>query len=285
MLLPLRFQKLFLVLLMFPALLMAGGGDQPTGARRIALGNAFTGVYGDVWSSFSNPAALTGLESIAGGLHAERRFLVNKLNYGSFAAAVPFKERHVAGLDFSGFGFAGYSESRIGLSYAAKVIENFSIGVRANYSTISIENYGSASALFVDAGLHARVSEELSVGFRVYNANQGELRREISERIPTILSVGAAWKVSDKVLLVGDLEKSVDFPFSVRGGLEYAFIKNFKARIGVQTAPVIVSAGLGFNIKGVDIDFANSYHQNLGYTPHFTLSYRFNRGRNEQSNQ
>ncbi len=262
--------------LIVPTLAIAGGENQAAGARRVGLGFAYTGVRGDFWSLFMNPAGIAGIQQMEVGAFVERRFLLNEINYGTIGFVTPFKEgKHFAGLDLGGFGFAGYNESRIGLTYATTLFDRLSLGAKANYTRVSIDNYGSKGALFVDAGLNCILSKHVSLGFRIFNANRAELQKEQDEKIPTTLDVGVAYQVSDKVLIVADIEKQVNFPFSFRGGVEYAPAKFLKARIGASTQPVTVSAGFGLVVKGLNVDFANTLHQYLGYTPSLSLSWKF----------
>ncbi|MBL0015759.1 MAG: hypothetical protein IPP17_04795 [Bacteroidetes bacterium] len=272
-----RFVLILLAVSLFcPTVVRAGGESQVAGARRVGLGFAYTGVRGDFWSLFMNPAGIAGIQQMEVGAFIERRFLLNEINYGTLGFVTPFKQgKHFAGLDVGGFGFAGYSESRVGLTYATTLFERLSLGAKANYTRVSIDNYGSKSALYVDAGLNCILSKHISIGFRIFNANRAELQKEQDEKIPTTLDVGMAYQVSDKVLIVADIEKQVNFPFSFRGGVEYAPAKFLKARIGASTQPVTVSAGVGLVVKGLNIDFANTLHQYLGYTPSLSLSWRF----------
>jgi len=255
--------------------LHAGGEQQAIGGRRISLGGAYAGIRGDYWSLNANPSGLFGIESMQAGVFVERRFLLNQMNHGNAGFALPFMERHAAGISFGGFGFGGYSDSQIGFTYAAKVIDQIHLGARINYKRTSIANYGSAGALVVDAGLNAMLSKGLTFGFCVYNANQARLNRELFEQIPTTLEMGLAYQASDKVLIVADLQKQINFPYSFRGGVEYALIPTLKARIGVSTQPVTLNAGLGLDWKGLLVDWSNSYHEYLGYTPALSISYRF----------
>jgi hypothetical protein len=260
----------------------AGNDEQPSGARRIALGGAFMGLGGDFWSLSGNPAALAGLEGPTAGIYLERRFMLSQLNHGAFGFAMPFQTKHYFGLDASGFGFASYSENRVGLAYATTFAEKFSLGVKANYSRTSIENYGGAGAFHIDAGFHAKVTKTFSAGFRVFNANQAWLNKIAGERMPTIYTFGMAWQPSEKALMVVDVEKNVNYPISVRGGVEYAFNKYLRARVGMSSAPVSFTAGLGVEVKKLKIDFASSYHQQLGFTPHLSLTWMFSKkGENE----
>jgi hypothetical protein len=210
------------------------------------------------------------------GAFVERRFLLQQLNYATVGFATPFKHnKHFAGFDVSGFGFGGYSESRVGLTYATTLFERLSLGAKVNYVRVSIDNYGAKSALYANVGLNCILSKHISVGFRIFNANRAELQREQDEKIPTTLDAGLAYRVSDKVLIVADIEKQVNFPVSFRGGVEYAPAKFLTVRAGASTQPVTVSAGLGVNVKGLNIDFSNTLHQYLGYTPCLSLNWKF----------
>ena len=246
---------LLLSLTLAPYSVDAGNENQPSGARRISLGNAYMGVRGDFWSLYANPAGIAGISGMQVGAFVERRFLLSELNIGTVGFVMPFMDKHYAGIDFAGFGFGGYNESRIGLAYATTILDRISLGAKINYTRTSITDYGASAAIFVNAGINAKITDELSIGFRVFNANQAEIQREIEEKIPTVLDLGFAYQLSDKVLVVMDMEKQVNYPFSFRGGVEYAFLKNFKARVGGSTQPVTVSAGLGMSLKSFDLDF------------------------------
>lgn len=246
------------------------------GAARIGLGGAFTAVGKDFWGLYANPAGISGVNYMAAGLHIENHFLVSGLNYGAFGFVTPFKEKHYLGIDGSSYGFNNYRESRVGLNYATTLFSRLSLGTKFNYAIVSIPNYGSKGVFFVDAGLIGNVAKGFNLGFKVYNANQASLNKELSERVPTILSFGASYEISDKVLLVSDLEKNVNFPLSYRGGIQYAFVEKFKARVGVSTAPVSFNAGIGFQASNLVVDVATSLHQQLGFSSFLSLSYRFN---------
>lgn len=254
-----------------------------TGARRIGLGNAYTAVSGDFWSMFANPAGLAGLDRMYAGVNVERRFGLAELNYGSGGFAMPFNELHYGGIDFSGFGSKNYSEARLGLTYATSVIDRVRMGVKFNMTNIAISsqnsavNYGSAFAFYVNAGVNVKLTQDLNLGFSVFNANAANISKELAykERIPTVLSLGLGYQASDKVLLVADVEKNVAYPLAFHGGVEYKINDFITARMGVGTQPIVFNAGLGVNWRDLQIDFAGSYHQQLGFTPSISGTYRF----------
>lgn len=275
--------KVLFFLLLLPSSAFAGLDPQPpTGARTISLGNAYVGVRSDFWSLFHNPASISGIGQLEAGAYLTRRFNLKELTYGSAGVVLPFREQHTAGLSFSSFGFDAYRESRLGLTYATNVLDIFSIGAQLNYASVNIANYGSAAAFYVDIGVNTALSEELSIGFSAANVNRAKILTETGEEdIPTLFTAGLAYQPSEKVLIVADVQKDVDHEVSFRGGVEYALIPILKARIGMSNQPLTWNAGFGLALKNFDLDFAFGYHEQLRYSPHISLHYRF--GGNSQS--
>jgi hypothetical protein len=273
-----------LCLIWAPAQVFAGNEDQAVGGRRAGLGFAYTGVGGDFWNVFHNPAGMAGIQQMEAGAFVERRFLLNQINMGTLGFAMPFKgERHVLGFTAGGYGFGGYAESKVALAYAAKVVDRLSLGAKVNYSLISIPTYGNKGSVFVDFGLVGKLTNQINVGFRIFNASQSYVSKELEEKIPTTLDGGIAFQASDKVLVVADVQKQVNFPISFRGGVEYAILDILKARIGASSQPVTFNAGIGLSLKnGLNIDFANSLQQQLGYTPSISASWRFGKSGEEK---
>ncbi len=273
-----RILRILVLLLLVGAPLWgeAGNENQPIGARRAGLGTAYAGVGGDFWQLFMNPAGIAHMKAPQAGAYFERRYLLSELNSGAAGVVLPFKDRHYAGLDFGGFGFGTYNEARIGLTYATHLFEKLSIGAKFNWARTSITDYGAASAIYFDLGIQLQIVEGLSMGARVFNANQADLDREIGEQIPSTLDLGLAYEVTDRVLLLADIQKQENFPLSVRGGIEYGLLDFLAVRAGASTEPVTLTFGLGLDYKNVLVDFSNSIHEYLGYTPGFSLSYRFN---------
>lgn len=252
-----------------------GNEPQPLGARRAGMGGAFTAVRGDIWAMAANPAGLSDLKNMQVGLYLERRFMLKEINSGAFAFGMPFQEKHFAGLDFNSFGFGAYNESRLGLAYATTIIPKISFGAKFNVVHTSIQEYGAITRFVLDAGISSQITKSLSLGFSIFNASQTYLRKDIFEKVPTTLNLGLAWRVSNKVLALADFSKNEQYPFSFKGGLEYRPMDILYIRAGMSTKPVNLSMGLGLNWKNANFDFAATYHEQLGLSPHFGLSYSF----------
>jgi len=247
------------------------------GARAVGLGHAYQGIRGDYWSLYHNPAGISGVKKISAGAYVVRRFNVKELTSGSAGLVLPFLEGdHTLGLDFTTFGFSAYRENRIGLTYATTLMEKVSIGVKLNYANLAIPTYGSESSLYVDVGVNTQISSQLSLGFTATNVNRAKLGQDpAAEALPTVVTAGLAYQPSDRVMLVADVQKDVDHPLSVRGGIEYYLNDFVIARVGVSNEPVSWQAGLGLVKDAMQIDFAFGYTDRLGYSPHISLSYAF----------
>ncbi|MEM6629953.1 MAG: hypothetical protein AAF694_09795 [Bacteroidota bacterium] len=253
--------------------------DPPSyGARAGALGHAFTGVSGEFWSLYHNPAGIAEVSSLSAGLFFEQRFLLSELNFGSGGLVIPIFNKQALGLQLHSFGFSAYQENRVSLSYGIAAFENFSIGVRANYNLFSIEDLGDANAFFVDVGLQARISPELTLGITATNVNRVRIKTQtLQEDLPTRVSAGLAYRPTEKVMFVADLQKDVNHEVSFRGGVEYAIAPSFYARVGAGNEPLTWSAGFGILFGPMSLDASLSHTEILGYTPTLSLTYEVNR--------
>ncbi len=267
------FRNFVLLLFLLAAIPFLHAGNDPwlLGGRRVAMGGAGNSNSADLWSLFANPAGMAGLDMMRAGLAVERRFMLASLNAGGFGFGMPFREKHVFGVYAAASGFDLYRENRIGLNYATEILDVVNLGARLNIYNTSIQSYGSAMSPVLDFGITAPVSRQFSAGASVANANLANLSREINEEIPTVLSIGVAYRPSSKVSLVADMVKHVDFPADFRAGLEYKLNSLLSIRSGIATAPVSLNYGFGLKIKNLNLDFGNSHHSDLGYSGHLSI--------------
>ncbi len=248
------------------------GLPQNAGARGAAIGNAAI-CFDDINSAFANQAGLAFVNDVSFSAYGERRFMAEGLNSYLFAAALPFDKIGTFGLALNYFGFSDYNEQKIGLNYARKLAKNFSLGVQLDYLGTRIPNYGVAHAVTVELGILAKLNEKVRLGAHVYNPVNAKIGPD--DRLPTLFSLGLSYEPSKKVFLSAQLDKDIyNHPFIGRFGLEYRPIDAFYIRAGVSAAALAqASFGIGVNLQQLRIDFATSFHQVLGFTPAFSLSY------------
>lgn len=76
---------------------------------------------------------------------------------------------------------------------------------------------------------------------------------------------GAAYKFTKDFIGQCEIEKNTEREgVSLRGGLEYEVVRSLYIRAGVQTNPGILSFGLGYAIRFVQVDVAAQLHNDLG---------------------
>lgn len=249
----------------------AQGGIAPVaGARGAAMGH--TGVvFNDVQSAISNQAGLAFLTSNAATVFAEQRFMLADLRSLGAAFALPASSG-AFGVSVQYFGMAEYNEQRAGLAYGMELFPGVSIGAQINMFTSRIPDYGNTLNLNAEIGFHSQLAPGLNLGMHIYNPVRTVTRE--GDRMPTIFRTGLGYQTSDKLLMVLELEKDMDFPMRGKFGIEYRPAEPVALRLGGATQPALATIGAGYVLPGgLSFDFAASYHQVLGITPSFSFNF------------
>ncbi len=265
-------QRLLLCCFLFISVqAFAQNGLPPTaGARSAALGGSGLN-FTDINSIFSNQAGLADLDGLSFTLVGENRFLLSEIRSLSAGAALPSK-LGTFGLSLNYYGFDLYNEQRIGLAYARKLMNRLSIGAQFIFLNTNIPDYGNAANFTFELGLQAKLSKSLSLG--VHTFNPGRVKLIEDERLPTLLGIGMQYQPSEKLFLIAEVEKDLDYTVRTRFGAEYQLIEQLWLRIGVATQPAEYTFGLGYTLKNsFRIDVSARYHQVLGFSPGIGITY------------
>jgi len=266
-----------ILILCLARFLYAGNDKGIGGARMIGLAGANTAIRKDVWAGYNNPASVAGIDKYSFGAGFERRFLLQELQYGQLACAVPVQKATVIGTA-STFGFDLYRETSASIGYARSFHEKYHAGASIQLHNTAIgENYGSAYSYTIQLGTQINLSEKIVLGADIYNLTRSTIGNQFKERIPTVYSMGVSYQPNKQCLITTMIDKDVDFKPRLRGGIEYTFLKILSARLGASTNPDMAYAGLGFFYKGFGLDFAMSYHTFLGFTPNLSLRLDINK--------
>ncbi len=255
---------------------LSAADNYPVGARSAGVANASV-TYSDAWSSFHNQAGLADLKNISAGIYFENKFFLPDLSVKAFSVAIPSKKIGTFALSATIFGGPLYNEKKAGLAYAKKLGPKFSAGVQIDYlSTYIAEDYGTRSSFAVEAGLIAEPIKNFKIGAHVFNPNKAKVAEYADERMPVLLRFGASYKFSEKVTLSAEEEKDIDMKPVFKAGLEYHVIDVLFLRGGIASNPSLSTFGFGLKINKFMLDIASSWHQQLGFTPQFSLGYEFN---------
>lgn len=251
-------------------------GWLPVGARSNSLANASVTIA-DVWAYHHNPGALAELKQASVGVSYENRFLLKEFQSQGIAYAQPLKVG-VLSIGAQFYGYRQFRTQRIGAGYSLKLAERFFAGVQLNYQGLQLnENYGNRHSVTAEAGLQALLTDNWRLGVSVTNIGRAKLSEFQDERFMTNFRLGMSYLLSDKVLFLLEGSKTIVNKAKVKAAVEYQAVKNFYVRAGVSSAPVEFSFGLGYKWKVIALDAGSSYHQLLGWSPHFSLTYTANK--------
>jgi hypothetical protein len=268
-------KKPFITLIFFVGILkLLAAENHPSGARALALSNAFVSVS-DNWSTFHNQAGLAGLESFSAGVFYESRFMVDELSQVAGSLALPIKSG-TFGFSFSQFGKGTYKEHKVGLAFAKSLTKKISAAIQLDYLSERFpENERAAGFATFEAGIVYAATEELFLGAHIFNPIQEGIKTpEGVQKMPAVFRIGGHYQFPKIVLLIFETEKNFENPLLFKSGLEFSPVKNMALRFGVSGKPVSYTAGIGFQTGKIVTDIGFSYHGNLGLTP--SISIQFN---------
>lgn len=242
--------------------------------RPVAAGYTGLGAYSlnhvDVFSFTANQASLAQLKNTAAAVYGERRFLLSELNSYTAALGLPTSSGNF-GLKAGYYGFSDYNETQLGLAYGRRLGKKIDVGAQFNYNGIRIAGYGNASAISFELGTILHLTDQLHAGFHVSNPVGGKFGNDQEEKLSSVYAVGLGYDASEKFFISAEIEKEEDQPVNVNAGMQYKFIPQLLARVGISSATSSAWIGLGLTIKSFRIDLTTSYHPQLGVTPGLLL--------------
>jgi hypothetical protein len=244
-------------------------GWLPVGARSMSLSNTSVCLE-DVWAFHHNPGALGTISKTSVGISYENRFLMKEFQSQGLAIAQPLK-KGVLSIGAQFYGYNLYKTNRIGLGYSLKFSDKLFAGVQMNYQSLKISISG-------ELGILAKINENVSFGFSVFNVNRAKLSVFQDDRFSTYLKMGISYAVSSKVLILAEAEKELSSKLRPKGALEYQVANRFFLRLGAAGNPVEMSFGVGYGLKsGFKLDLGTAWDQYLGWSPHFGLNFELNK--------
>lgn len=254
--------------------IMYGQNFYSSGARSGSLANSTVALC-DGWSYFYNPGALGNLKKTEVGMGYENRFLLKELQVQNIFYAQPLK-KGVVSLGTTLYGLDIYRSSRVGLGYALQLLENLYAGIQMNYQSIQFcSNYKGVRTITAEAGLYIKINESWKLGISIFNIGRAKFSRDFDERLSTVMKIGSHYQLSEFVGITMEAEKNVNYLLRLKSGVEYSPIKKMFFRVGVATQPMEYTFGFGYRFPHIQLDLGSAYHQLLGWSPHFSLSYKF----------
>jgi hypothetical protein len=241
-------------------------------ARAVGLGGATTALR-DALGGHANPAAAATFQRRAVGLYVRQAYGLSALRTGA-AYYVESRPWGALTAGASTFGFDDYRELHATLGYARGLAlgtsRRFYVGGYARFYSTSIARYGNAQALTVALGGLVQVVSAVDLGFTATNIGGTGLAEGVS--LPRTLALGVSYRPLDAAQVLVDVFKDIDFPVSVRAGIEAYPVDALALRVGVASQPIRFAAGAGVRLGRLRADVAAERHQELGWSPTVALS-------------
>lgn len=241
---------------------------QPISAVYLGM-SAYSTQHSDVFSFTNNQAALAQSKNVAAGVYGERRFLLAATSMYAAAVAIPTTMGNF-GVNVKYAGYKNFNESQVGLAYARSLGSKVDIGVQFNYYGYKVPSYTSANTVNFELGAIIHLTEQLNAGFHVYNPVGGTLSKT-DEKLTSAYKFGLGYDVSEQFFISAEVVKEEDYPVNLNAGLQYRFVKEFFARVGISSATSLAYAGVGIKWSNLRLDLCGSYHPQLGLSPGLLL--------------
>ena len=246
------------------------------GAKSFALADVGT-VFTDINSSYTNVAGLAAMKSGGINLHYQNRFGFEELKALGFSAAFKYERIGTFAVTVKDFGIEQYNEFEGDIAYSRMLTNALSGGIQFSFFNLAIKGYGSKNAVSLNAGLQYRFNGNLLFGFFV--KNPFPVKFSSSTRLPTIVAMGVRFNTSDKLIFYSEVEKHIDFGYSVKIALEYKIADVFTVYGGYENNPAVYSGyGFGFaysGVKKISIELTAKYNITLGISPSIGITYLF----------
>ena len=276
----------FTILMAFAVPAAASTATQvPVGPRAIALGGAFSAIADDATALYWNPAGLVhvGHQEFTAS-HADLFGTGIRDDFG--ALVIPLSSALAAGVDFyhSGFddGVLGFGENRIDAGFGLELRCGLFAGVNAKLLTRSLEldatSLGSSRGFGFDAGVLYLPAERWRIGLSTQDAfgtrlQEPDGRSQVA--YPRTLRLGTSWAARRNALVTGQLDDRWHL------GFEGLPLPSVALRLGAQgdrhaSDGTTWSAGLGFKLSALRIDWAREFPPTLASTDHFAAALEFN---------
>lgn len=239
-------------------------------ARFQGMGYASSATF-DAWGIYTNMAGIAKISQTTASFAYDLRNAIPGANRTAMVLALPVKFG-VAGFGAFTFGDDVYSESILSAGFSNQ-LGLAALGIKINYIQYRVEGFGTKSAFTLNFGGIAELTPKLSIGAHITNINQPKLSSE--DRLPTKLSMAIAFKPTEKVFIVSELEKDLDYDATWKLGAEYFFHSKFCARTGFNVAPNASFFGLGFKTTKFTIDYALQHSVLLNFSHQASVTYQF----------
>ncbi len=166
-------------------------------------------------------------------------------------------------------GTTGYNEYDISSGFGFGIVKGFTGGVGVHTLIRNIPGYGLDLVPAFDCGVLGQ-SSTVRFGAAVLRLNKPEL--DNGDVLMPKFRCGISWEPVKVALLAVDFEKHDEIE-RLMSGIELRIFPELKVRVGFETAPWCLRAGLGLNLNWLNVDYGYHYHPEIGDTHIIGMSF------------
>lgn len=233
------------------------------------MGGAFIGLAEGALASHWNPASIASGETVVFAAYSQP-YGIDELTENILGYEQKLGTWGYSSFAWQRFGLAHYREDILSIAYGLKARSNFIIGVKAEHLNLSINGFGSTSALSYNFGTLYNFADNLSFGATVLRINHPKM----PDILPRILACGVAIKGAPNLLITADMRKSNAPKIDVLIGTEINISSHFALRAGIHNHPWQIATGWGVNYGWFSLDYAWLSHQSLDGTHQVGASFK-----------
>ncbi len=241
-------------------------------AAAMALGGA-TIAHPNLSAGIANDAQVALGEKVGVYLGSAVPYGIGSWQTAQAQAFYGLDKNSALGLDIAHSGIEVYAEQHFRLLYGRRLGEKFYLAGSANVLHNSAAEYGSSTSATFSISLLAQVLPKVWIGSSILNPLQQKIGDDV---IRSGLRVGASWQASGLLTLVAEMEKDLERPAQIKGGLEYSPVPVLVVRVGARSGHTArLGFGAGVRLKnGLRLDVGSEWHPTLGITPAAMVSWR-----------
>ena len=257
--------------------LLSGQPVSPFFSGPFSLGHAtIRSGHDGPQSLFNNPASM--MHHTVSGIYLgmENRFELAALSSAQLAGTMNLGKYGMLGAKMIRFGSEEYIDQTFGLAYARRLSHSILLGVSFDLLHLRIPEYGSRSLFTFELGMISRITQDIRINVYVFSP-QGMLFVE-SHILPTVMSIGVDWSVSDRVSLLAEVEKSSYHPSQIKVSVGYRLLDNLSLSAGVISSShsANMTGGMQFTLREHwQMHLGVALHQYLGISSGIGFEYHF----------
>ena len=262
---------MILGLILFAKIAIGQSISTQMGARATGMGYTSSGIK-DEWSIFNNPGGLGKINQVNTAFAYEVQAQLKGANRMAFVFNRPLKWG-TPSLGVFRFGDDLYNEQVISLGFGNQ-LGIASLGTKLNVIQYRAIGFGVSTALSLDFGGMAELTEKLFIGAYIINLTQSKIGED-EERLPTRLTAGLTYNPEKNISITSELSKELEYETTWRTGLEYSFHQKVFFRTGFNLHPNAGFFGIGVAKKKVTFDYAIQFNPLKGASHQASASYWF----------